>query len=178
MRSVLVIRGALTFAGEGSDGSGSSTLSHAVGWPVRRGCHLYHLRRTSCKDAVRHGSGRNRVWSQLQEGDYHASTVGGSRLSEWYCGMVDRVAFPLGRRWCPPRCSDPPHADRDCADEQAVARSCLGQGLAPRQAASPSLGHAAYLTNDFERRCLCNVSDPEEPLSHGNVWRKRFEAAL
>src|SRR5271165_5591263 len=95
MRSVLVIRGALTFAGEGSDGSGSSTLSHAVGWPVRRGCHLYHLRRTSCEDAVRHWSGRNRVRPQLQEGDDDASPVSGSRLSEWYCGMVDRVAFPF-----------------------------------------------------------------------------------
>src|SRR5271157_1841421 len=177
MRSVLVIRGALTFAGEGSDGSGSSTLSHAVGWPVRRGCHLYHLRRTSCKDAVRHGSGRNRVRPQLQEGDDDASPLSGSRLSEWYCGMVDRVAFPLGRRWRPPRRSDPPYADRDCANEQAVARSCLGQGLALRQAASPSLGQAAYLANDLERRCLRVVSDPEESLSHGNVWRKRFEAA-
>src|SRR5271166_2954086 len=166
MRSVLVIRGALTFAGEGSDGGGSSTYRHAVGWPVCRGCHLYYFRRTSCEDAVRHGSGRNRVRPQLQEGDDDASSVSGSRLSEWYCGMVDRVAFPLGRRWCPPRRSDPPHADRDCANEQAVARSCLGQGLAPRRAVSPSLGQAAYLTNDLERRCLCDVSDPEALLSH------------
>jgi len=112
---------------------------------------------------VRHPPGRNRVQPQLQKGDGNAGPVSGSRVSWRHCGMVHRGAFPSGRRWYRARGSDPAYADRRCADEQAVARPCLGRRFRPRRATSPSLGQAARPTNDHERRCLRAVLDLIEP---------------